>query len=223
LQSQSTNPSPSPPGHLEIAPLRPAIGTRSAGTLVPASSWDLQLIDNCSPTHISIAAPGKLRTSWRCSFTCYYHCRLAICAHLTGDPCAPSSIDPHEPSTIYCQCQLDIMAYLAPQQAPAGQMTADQTTAIVICTRSMSILSLLGSCYILSTFMTFSFYRKRTSYHLYERGRGLIVCLELQLSIVWSSMRRGATSWPTLRHSSQRQAFPMTTLCGTRYASSRPS
>ena len=42
----------------------------------------------------------------------------------------------------------------------AGHLTAQQTLALEICTRTMSVLSLLGSCYIISTFLAFSFYRK---------------------------------------------------------------
>ncbi|KAH7406187.1 G protein coupled receptor family protein [Phaeosphaeria sp. MPI-PUGE-AT-0046c] len=41
-----------------------------------------------------------------------------------------------------------------------GHLTHEQTTALEICTRTMSVLSLLGSCYIISTFLAFSFYRK---------------------------------------------------------------
>jgi hypothetical protein len=40
------------------------------------------------------------------------------------------------------------------------RMTPRETSAVVACTRSMSVLSLLGSCYIISTFLTFDFYRK---------------------------------------------------------------
>jgi hypothetical protein len=65
----------------------------------------LQLIDNYGPTHISIAVSGSLRSPWRYQFTCHHHCRLNIYAQLTKDPCAPSSIDHHQSSTVHCQCQ----------------------------------------------------------------------------------------------------------------------
>lgn len=39
-------------------------------------------------------------------------------------------------------------------------LTEDQVNAIRICTRTMSVLSLLGSCYIISTFICFPIYRK---------------------------------------------------------------
>ncbi|KAF1913937.1 hypothetical protein BDU57DRAFT_407653, partial [Ampelomyces quisqualis] len=39
-------------------------------------------------------------------------------------------------------------------------LSPGQITAIEVCTRTMSVLSLLGSCYIISSFIAFSFYRK---------------------------------------------------------------
>ncbi|KAH3950238.1 hypothetical protein HBH98_021900 [Parastagonospora nodorum] len=39
-------------------------------------------------------------------------------------------------------------------------LTPPQLRAIEICTRTMSVLSLLGSCYIISSFLYFAFYRK---------------------------------------------------------------
>jgi hypothetical protein len=42
----------------------------------------------------------------------------------------------------------------------SNKLMEDQLNAIRICTRTMSVLSLLGSCYIISTFICFPIYRK---------------------------------------------------------------
>lgn len=44
--------------------------------------------------------------------------------------------------------------------AGATPLLKEQIDAIRICTRTMSVLSLLGSCYIISTFICFPIYRK---------------------------------------------------------------
>jgi hypothetical protein len=43
---------------------------------------------------------------------------------------------------------------------PAVSLLANQIRAIEICTRTMSVLSLMGSCYILTTFLCFNWFRK---------------------------------------------------------------
>ncbi|KAH8726832.1 hypothetical protein GQ44DRAFT_758395 [Phaeosphaeriaceae sp. PMI808] len=43
---------------------------------------------------------------------------------------------------------------------PTTHLLPGQISAIEICTRTMSVLSLLGSCYIIITFLAFPFYRK---------------------------------------------------------------
>ncbi|KAH7078815.1 hypothetical protein BKA63DRAFT_563484 [Paraphoma chrysanthemicola] len=51
------------------------------------------------------------------------------------------------------------MATMEAQQ-PAGSLLPSQIRAIEICTRTMSVLSLMGSCYILTTFLCFNWFRK---------------------------------------------------------------
>jgi hypothetical protein len=70
---------------------------------------------------------------------------------------------------------LDPAAILS--NAMAGDNTADasmtlgQTMAIEICTRTMSVLSLFGSAYIIGTFVSFPFFRKRKYSSSYDRRR----------------------------------------------------
>jgi hypothetical protein len=60
---------------------------------------------------------------------------------------------------------------MAGDDTAVASMTSGQTMAIEVCTRTMSVLSLFGSAYIIGTFVSFPFFRKRTYPSFYDWRR----------------------------------------------------
>jgi hypothetical protein len=112
------------------------------------------------------AAPPTLNLHLLClhlgafSFTTHYlpQCPAWIVVGGRVISCPPLSYNIYYPQL--SAAKLDRMADTSASPPVAAHLVADQVDAIVICTRTMSVLSLLGSCYIISTFMFFRFFRK---------------------------------------------------------------